>query len=109
MDTVTFVAGLFFAFLTFVLLGAPGEKQCPRVGMNLALVLPGRRRCLHLHHWMLAAALALLILFVLCLSGGRLTPLLSGILGVCAGTVMSGFMYEDAMDIVQLCSEAQPC
>ena len=104
-----FWSGLLVAFFAFVLLGAQATGECPRVGMNIALVLPGRKYCLHLHHWILGGALALLILGVVCLSGGRTGRGISVLLGGCAGTVVSGFLFEDAMDVVQLCTEAQPC
>lgn len=104
-----FLVGLVGALLLFAVLGARGEKRCPRVGMNLALVLPGRRRCLHVHHWMVGAALGSLILLVARASGGRPTPPLSGALGACVGAVASGFTYEDALEIIQPCAVAQPC
>jgi len=109
MDTtVSFFVGLLLSLAGFALVSG-GQGKCPRVGINLALVLPGRTRCLHLHHWMLGTALALFVVLVVCLSGGTLTPLLWGLLGVCAGAVLSGLLYDDAMDIVQPCARAQPC
>ena len=109
MDATCFFLGLVLAFVGFIVLGAPREGRCPRLGMNLALVLPGRRRCLHVHHWMLAAVLKFVVVSVVCLSGGRLTASLSGVLGACVGAMLSGFLYTDALDIIQPCQTAQPC
>ena len=105
-----FVASLLLTVIVFALCGAPRARSCPRVGMNLALVLPGRRRCVHLHHWLLGVALGALVLGVVRASDGRLTPTIQAVLGACVGAALAGLtMYDDALTLVRPCAEAQPC
>ena len=59
------------------------------------LVNLGEGHCLHIHHWIICALLALALLIGMYASSGELTPFIVVLLGVLAGVAASDLAYTD--------------
>lgn len=63
-------------------------------GFTLMLHL-GKGTCLHLHHWIVCGGFVILVLGVIAMAGGRLTPAVLVLLGLLIGTAASDGVYHD--------------
>ena len=79
------ISCFFITLILFYIYGATEEKKCPRKGMNIALILPKREKCFHIHHWIIGAFLFILLTGIIYISNGTYTKIISSLLGIFFG------------------------
>jgi hypothetical protein len=100
---ICFVVAMIAAFTLSWLLGAEHTGGKPKIGLSLILY-KGGNACLHIHHWMYMAALAVLMTVVILLSKGTFNPAIMGVYGALLGASLTGLRYSDFLQVKVVCS-----
>lgn len=102
---ISFIIG----FSIFALYRAPKEGTSPVIGMNIALLLPDHKHCFHMHHWIIALLICIIIRLSHRFSDCSESGFIYCIYSFLTGCALTNFVfYDDAFNLIQTCTIAQP-
>ena len=98
----SFIVGIIIGFLLFYIFGAKKEGAKPKFGLNMILYR-GDGNCVHIHHWVLAGIIALIITATVLSTCENFNPTIIFVYGFLLGASFEDLLYKDFMKFKQKC------
>ena len=98
----SFIVGIIIGFVLFYIFGAKKEGEKPKFGLNMILYR-GNGNCVHIHHWVFAAIIALIITATVLSTCKTFNPTIIFVFGFLLGSSFEDLLYKDFSKFNQKC------
>ena len=98
----SFLVGIIIGFILFFIFGSGKEGGNPKIGFN-AILYRGNGNCIHIHHWVISAIIALIITITIIASGCYFNNIIFIVYGFLLGASLEDLRYKDFMKFEKKC------
>jgi hypothetical protein len=99
---LSFITGIVIGFVLFYVFGAGKEGGNPKMGFNTVLYVSDGK-CIHIHHWVHAAIISLIITATVIFTCNFFTPVIIFVYGFLLGASLEDLRYKDFMKFKKKC------